>query len=340
MSALGGEWSRVRSYLKPSRNSALHPGFSLPLCLNERITVYSAVLLTALALALDYQGVPALYNSSTLWATGVFLVLVYRGKDRSADEVGAVALRLPSWGRLLAFGSLHALLLGVASLARMPLATAGLAYSLNATATAAAKFLVLLPTWVLFPAGQWRLLWRRYRPELLTALIVLLTFFPYRLFMLAWPRYSAILGRLVYLGALPFVPGLEYLAAANPGVAGPRLWVEIGFYCSGIEGVYLFDYLFGLIVLLEWNRLNKRRALAGYGMGLAAILTANVLRIVLLVVTGNLISPSLAGRFHINAGWVFFSVVFLAFLRVSYSWMLESAAKKPLSAHDPRTLSS
>jgi len=301
--------------------------------LNERIAVYAAVVLTALALAMDYKGLPVLYNSSTLWATGVFLVLVYRGKDRPADEAGADALRLPSWGRLLAFGSLHALLLGVASLARTPLATAGLAYSLNATATAAAKFLVLVPTWVLFPASQWRLLWRRYHSELLAALVVLLTFFPYRLFMLAWPRYSAILGRLVYLGALPFVPGLEYLAAANPVVAGPKLWVEIAFYCSGIEGVYLFDYLFGLIVLMEWSRLNKRRALAGYGLGLAAILAANVLRIILMVVIGNLISPAIgAGRFHVHAGWVFFSVAFLVFLRASYSWMLERPAKEPLTA--------
>ena len=299
------------------------------------------MLLTAFALAMDYRVVPALYNGSTLWATGVFLVLVYRGKGRPVDDAGAAELLPPSWGRLLAFGSLHALLLGVASLARTPLATAGSAYSLNATATAAAKFLVLVPTWVLFPASQWRLLWRRYHSELLAALVVLLTFFPYRLFMLVWPRYSAVLGRLVYLGALPFVPGLEYVAAANPGVVGPKLWVEIGFYCSGIEGVYLFDYLFGLIVLLEWNRLNKRRALAGYGLGLAAILAANVLRIILMVVIGNLISPAIgADRFHVHAGWVFFSVAFLVFLRASYSWMLESAAKKPISALDPRTLSS
>ncbi len=333
--------SRTKRYLKTLQDPTLHSVFSLPARFNERLTLYAAVLLTALALAMDYRVVPLLYNGSTLWAMGILLVLVYRGKDRPADEAGATDLSPPSWGRLLAFGSLHALLLGVAPFARTPLASAGFAYTLTATATVAAKFIVLFPTWVLFPASQWRLLWRRYRPELLAALVVLLTFFPYRLFMLAWPRYSALLGRLVYLGALPFVPGLEYVAAPDPVVAGPSLLVEIVFFCSGVEGVYLFDYLFGLIVLLEWNRLNKRRALAGYGLGLGAILIANVVRIALIVVIGNSISPGVGvERFHVHAGWVFFSVVFLVFLWASYGWMLEPSAKKTYRSIKPETLSS
>ncbi len=116
--------SRTKRYLKTLQDPTLHSVFSLPARFNERLTLYAAVLLTALALAMDYRVVPLLYNGSTLWAMGILLVLVYRGKDRPADEAGATDLSPPSWGRLLAFGSLHALLLGVSRFGRTPLASA------------------------------------------------------------------------------------------------------------------------------------------------------------------------------------------------------------------------
>jgi exosortase/archaeosortase family protein len=85
----------------------------------------------------------------------------------------------------------------------------------------------------------------------------------------------------------------------------------------------LFDLLFGLVALVDWNELDRKRLLIAYFAGNAVIVVTNVLRIALLVAVGNLIGPHYAtGTFHVNAGWVFFSIVNIIFLALTYRWML------------------
>ena len=140
-----------------------------------------------------------------------------------------------------------------------------------------------------------------------------------------------VLGHLVYLGARPFMGDLEYLPGPNPMVAGPLLDVRMVFDCSGLASIYLFDYLFGAVMLMEWRRLNKRRALASYTLGLVTMMLANVLRIILLILWGNLISPSVAvGKLHVHAGWIFDAIVFLVFLQLTFGWMCASPKGRPL----------
>ncbi len=50
---------------------------------------------------------------------------------------------------------------------------------------------------------------------------------------------------------------LAYLADSNPTLSGPELDVTIVPECSGINGLELFDYLLGSVMLLGWNRVNK-----------------------------------------------------------------------------------
>jgi exosortase/archaeosortase family protein len=108
----------------------------------------------------------------------------------------------------------------------------------------------------------------------------------------------------------------------NPTLTGPHLDVTIILACSGINGIELFDYLFCAVAILDWNRLQKGRALAGYFLGLFAMLFGNALRITSLVVFGNRGFAELVAHYHIAAGWIFFSVVFLAYLSMTYAWML------------------
>lgn len=227
--------------------------------------------------------------------------------------------------RLLLFAALHAaLLLLCRSFASVP----GMLLSL-------ARLAVLLPALVLFPLRSWRPVARRYRAELLASLVVFFTFFPVHVMEAAWPWYSRWLGHLVYQGSLPFVAGLRYLGGADPIISGPALDLQIVVGCSGIEGVSLFDLLFGLVVLIEWNRLIKARAFACYAAGIAAFLAANVVRIILLVVLGNRLTPEIAtGHFHKNAGWVFFVLVFLGILRLTYNWMRRPSAKQVRAVPD------
>jgi exosortase/archaeosortase family protein len=73
-----------------------------------------------------------------------------------------------------------------------------------------------------------------------------------------------------------------------------------------------------LLLVLDWDRLQRRRAFIGYFAGMAIILLANALRITLMVVLGNRVSSELVVRYHLNAGWVFFTSVFLFYLLVTY----------------------
>ena len=112
---------------------------------------------------------------------------------------------------------------------------------------------------------------------------------------------------------------------------GADLDVTIILDCSGINGFELFDLLFGLVVILDWNRLYKRRTFIAYFTGLFAMFLGNVLRITSFVVLGNHGFAESITRVHIAAGWIFFSVVFLVYLCLTYGWMLnkKSARAEP-----------
>ena len=187
---------------------------------------------------------------------------------------------------------------------------------------AVCKLSVLVPTMVLFPLAVWKKVMDHYFPEVIAALVVLLTFFPSRALETIWPWYGQVLGRCVYALARIFVPWLAYFNDSNPTLTGPDLDVTIIPACSGINGLELFDYLFGLVAFLDWNRVRKGRALLGYFAGLSAMLLGNTIRITSFVVLGNHGFADSVARFHISAGWIFFSGVFLVYLSMTYGWML------------------
>ena len=284
-------------------------------------------LLLALALALvataaDQFAAPILHSTSPLWATTACLLLVWRrGKVPPIPGDPSLELSITMW-RLAAFLAVHsAIILLARSLSSTFQAGSG-AMTAQGTLVAAWKLSVLAPTIILFPLAAWRKIATIYFPEAIAALVVLLTFFPSRALGTLWPWYGQALGRFVYTLARIFVPGLAYLADSNPTLSGPDLGVTIVPECSGIDGLELFDYLFGVVVLLDWNRLRKGRALFAYFAGLLAMLLGNAIRITTFVVLGNHGFAESISRFHISAGWIFFSTVFLAYLSITYSWML------------------
>lgn len=277
------------------------------------------ILLTLAALTVDYTIAPVWYSSSPILALFVLLVLVYR-KNGGRHSLGVA--RLASWQRLSVFGGGHALIAFAGYYFASSLQLASSHYSMAATAIVAGKLIVLFPSLAFLPAHPWRMYWQRFKPEMFAALVVMLTFFPYRLFQIAFARYSGVLGAVTYRAALLFVPGLRYVAGPNPILSGPSLDVQIVFGCCGLDAINLFDCLFGLALLLEWSRFNKVRALVSYVVGFGTMLTANVIRLVLLVTVGNLISAEWIARVHLNAGWLFFSIVFLGFMSFAYPFML------------------
>ena len=187
---------------------------------------------------------------------------------------------------------------------------------------------------ILFPFATWKKIARLYFPEAIAGLVVLLTFFPSRVLQSIWPWYGQGLGRFVHMMARVFVPKVGYLADSNPTLSGPDLDVTIVPECSGINGLELFDYLFVVVALVDWNRLRKNRALLGYFAGLLAMLFGNAIRITSFVVLGNRGFAESVSRFHISAGWIFFSVVFLVYLSMTYGWMV---GRRHVAAPNPQT---
>jgi exosortase/archaeosortase family protein len=225
-------------------------------------------------------------------------------------------------GRGVAFLAVHGAIVLVARSMSGTIQASADATSVQGTLVAAGKLCVLGPTVILFPMATWKRVVHLYFPEAIAGLVVLLTFFPSRALQSMWPWYGQGLGRFVHLLARLFVPKLGYLADANPTLDGLDLDVTIVPECSGINGLELFDYLFAFVALVDWNRLRKNRALLGYFAGLLAMLFGNAIRITSFVVLGNRGFAESVSRFHISAGWIFFSAVFLVYLSITYGWML------------------
>lgn len=301
-----------------------------------RSSFAACILLTLLTITAEYLLVPALYNQSALLALCVLLFLILRAPV-NPDDVPGPDSRPAAW-RVLLFLVVNAGILVAAGHFGPRLTSAALTYSIGASALAATKLLILLTPVVLFPWKAWREIARHYNAELIATAMVLFTFLPFRAFATAWPWYSQALGKLIFtIGGL-FVPHLSYAAAPFPTLAGPRLDVTIVFGCSGIEGVKLFDYLFGFVALLDWNRFNKMRLLVGYIAGTAAIILTNGLRILLFVIVGNRISADWVSQYHINAGWLFFVTVFVLFLLLTYKWMLQASAQRNALIQSPQVV--
>ncbi len=293
-----------------------------------------ALALTLVAVAADQFGAPILHSSSPLWATIAWLLLVWR-RGKISPTPGDQALEFSlSIARLAAFLAAHGVLILFARALSSWLQAASGAMTVEGTLVAASKLCVLAPTIILFPLAAWKKIAAVYFPEAIAGLVVLLTFFPSRALGAAWPWYGQLLGRFVHTLARIFVPRLAYLADSNPTLSGPELDVTIIPDCSGISGVELFDYLFGVVAILDWNGLRKGRVLFGYFAGICAMLLGNAIRITSFIVLGNHGFSESVARFHISAGWVFFSVVFLVYLSMTYSWML---GKRDIPAQSQRT---
>jgi exosortase/archaeosortase family protein len=294
------------------------------------LAICGRLLACLVVILLDYAFVPALYNSSMLWATAALLILIFRrGQSASASFEKFDLPSLAKWQIAVFVGSQFAII-ALGRRFSVELSSTGPSDSAGAAMLGAAKLLVFLPGLVLFAASDWGRLARRYRVEILAAVVVLLTFFPYRLMHTFWPVYSEWIAKITYYGAKPFVAGIRLVNERLPTIYGPRLALAIGFECAGFSALAAFDTLIALIAVVDWNILSPKRLLITYCAGCVTILAANIVRMSLLVIAGNLIGPQYAtGRFHVNAGWVFFAMVYFAIFSVSYKWMLRGSERLP-----------
>jgi exosortase/archaeosortase family protein len=282
-----------------------------------------ALALTLLVTAADQFAAPILQTTSPLWATATCLLLVWRRGEPSSISNSTLIRLSVSKQRLAIFFAAHLLLVLIARSAASTFEPMAGAATIGGTLLAVCKLFVLAPTIVLFPLSHWKQLVSAYCFEGIVALVVLLANVPSRALDALWPWYGHVLGRFVYTTARLLVPGLGYENGLNPTVSGPDMDIAIVPGCSGIHGLELLGYLSAFVAFLDWNRLRKGRALLVYFAGIFVMLLGNALRITSFIVLGNHGFINFVSRFHQPAGWIFFSVIFLAYLSLTYSWMLK-----------------
>jgi exosortase/archaeosortase family protein len=314
----------------PSTSSSALRYQALPFSTASSATLRACTLLVIwlAAICIDYLFAPSLYNSSPIWMIAALLLLILRSSAVKQLPVDFPAI---SYQRIALFIVLNAAVVLAGRHFESLLVSGVKGNAAYSAGLAAMKLAVLLLGAVLFSRASWRTFLKTYRAEWIASLIVLFTFFPYRLIRTVWPVYSQVLAKLAYWCARPFVAGIGYATQPMPTVTGPRLDLQVALACSGLSALILFDLLFGLVALVDWNELNHKRLLITYFVGNIVILITNVFRISLLTIVGNHIGPRYAtGTFHVNAGWVFFSIANLIFLALTYRWLLD---RKHTPAH-------
>lgn len=295
---------------------------------DARAQIIARVSLSIAAIGVDVFFAPALYSSRPFFALGAFAILVLVSNRSREDGWALPPLSVP---RLAIFAGLHVLLVLVANRFAADLGSVSQSYSATASMISAAKILVILPTLILFALG--RTFYGRFASELIAAAIVLFVFFPNRYFQSIWPWYSKLLTTGAAFVCSAFVPGTY--VTNGPGdmiVVGRSVDMIVSFSCSGITGMNLFHLLFGIVAVIEWNRLRKMRALICFVIGGIAYMVANFLRLIILFLIGNLVSNKISLDF---LGWVIFGITFYILMKITYDWMVQGeqeATKVPLQA--------
>ena len=172
-------------------------------------------------------------------------------------------------------------------------------------AQAAATFIPLL--FAISPPGFWRRLVAQEEYFILAASVLgFMAWFLGREFV----YYSAVLNEWTFAACyrvldLFFAEPFVDLNRKSLGVSS--FVVEIRPDCSGYEGIGLIIVFLGIYLWLYRDVLRMPHALLLFPLGVLAIWTLNVLRIVALIAIGAFVSEPVAlGGFHSNAGWIAF----------------------------------
>ncbi|MGB5812793.1 MAG: exosortase E/protease, VPEID-CTERM system [Polyangiales bacterium] len=121
-------------------------------------------------------------------------------------------------------------------------------------------------------------------------------------------------------------------------VGTPEFWIRVAPVCSGYEGIGLVVAFLTAYLVVFRERFRFPRVLLLVPIAIVAVWVLNVIRIVALILVGDLWSPEIAiGSFHSKAGWVFFCVVALGAVWTSerFSWFLQEPVDRRARVSNP-----
>ena len=211
---------------------------------------------------------------------------------------------------------------------------AGLVAWLGAGATTLAAALCL----VLSPA-TWRLLLRRGAGAFALGTTVGIAAFAagHEVEALLWDPLSGPTLWSVEALLSSVLPG-ETLPPVGTILGTGRFSVDVGVGCSGYEGIGLVAVFLSAYLFASRARLRFPRAFALLPLGFLCVWSANVLRLVTLILIGHAGAPELAiGGFHTRAGWVLFCAVALGLVALAERtpWLLASGGDRAVERTDP-----
>lgn len=274
--------------------------------------VASRVALSLAVMSLLNYLNPLAHSWKPVLALSFFLILVIRRQQAHAPLSPLPHLSMRA---LAFFVALNVILIMFFLRFGTELAFAAERSSASALLLAFSKLLTVVPVAALFAAPAVTL--RPLAPEAITAIIALLTFDPGRFFVLIWPAYSHVVASTIMILSRPFLPGVHLVPGlTHVLVVGPTRDMLLDMSCSGIKGIVLFQVLFAMMLLLEWNHINKARALFFYGAGCALLLAANMVRLAIVFLSSNLTSGT------VNPSWPLFILTLLLLTWFTYDWMM------------------
>lgn len=155
---------------------------------------------------------------------------------------------------------------------------------------------------------------RDFKKELLLCLGIGVTFYlAMRITWLAWPYLSRGVSWLVYQ-LLQIAPGQATWIPPQT-LAAHEFAVVIGEACSGVFSIFVFSILYALLLAMDWNILNRVRAVWLFFICVIGLYFVNVLRVYLIFLVGVYYNAELAvNLFHSFIGTLLFMLYFIAFL--------------------------
>lgn len=170
-----------------------------------------------------------------------------------------------------------------------------------------------------------RLLWRSYRREIMSAVVIASVFYVFLLLVYAlWQPIASVV--LTSVDSLLGLSGLEGTVIPPNTLIFDKFGITVAEYCSGVESIALFTSLYAIVGLLDWHRIHKKRYFLIFPLALLILFGCNILRVYGLILIGYHVNPQIAfSLFHTYAGMVFFVLFSAVFWAVSYKYLIKQS---------------
>ncbi len=176
-----------------------------------------------------------------------------------------------------------------------------------------------------------RIIFNTYKKEILLASMLAIIFYGFLYIIYGFWQVLA----SIVLHSVRWLLGLVDVRAK---VMPPRtlllskFGIDVAEYCSGIESIALFTGLYGLLGLLDRQRLHLRRYVFLFLPGLVILFGFNIIRVFILILAGYYINPQIAfSLFHTYAGMVSFIIYSIAFWVVCYDYVTKREENTSMS---------